>query len=86
MSAVELHETDEAEVRGRMVEATRRLVSRKDVGAVLLGCAGMVGMEDWVREACVLERGEVEGSKVRVVDGVKVGFAMLEALVKAASI
>ncbi|KAL8292415.1 hypothetical protein RQP46_001027 [Phenoliferia psychrophenolica] len=86
LSAIELHETSPAEVRERMVQATRRLVARGGVGAVLLGCAGMVGMEEWVREACVLELGEVEGRKVHIVDGVKVGFAMLDALVKAAKV
>ncbi|KAK4701485.1 allantoin racemase, partial [Phenoliferia sp. Uapishka_3] len=85
LSAVELHETDAAEVKEKMIAATRRLVKRGGVGAVLLGCAGMVDMDAWVREACVLELGEEEGAKVHVVDGVKVGFAALEALVKSSS-
>ena len=43
------------EVRGGNVEravreATARLLARGDVGVVVLGCAGMVGMEGWARE------------------------------------
>lgn len=86
LSATELHEVEPAEVRRRMVLATRRLVGKGNVGAVCLGCAGMVGMEDWVKEACIEELGEEEGTKVAIIDGVKVGFVMLEGLVKAASV
>ena len=43
-------------------------------------------MDEMVREACVEELGEEEGRKVRVVDGVKVGFAMLEGLIQADSV
>ena len=45
-----------------------------DVGVVVLGCAGMAGMEDWVRSEC--------GSGVRVVDGVKAGIGMLQGMVR----
>ncbi|QDS77208.1 hypothetical protein FKW77_002729 [Venturia effusa] len=83
LDATELHDTPVEEVRRRMKEATRRLVSRGDVGAVCLGCAGMVGMEEMVREACVEELGEERGGRVRVVDGVKAGVAWLEGAVRA---
>ena len=82
LSAVELHDTAPEEVKRRMVEATRGLVRKGNVGAVCLGCAGMVGMEEWVREGCVSELGEEEGARVRIVDGVKAGVALLESLVK----
>lgn len=65
-------------VKGAVMAATGRLLARGDVGAVILGCAGMVGMEQWVREE-VARRG-VEG--VRVVDGVKAGVGVLQGLVR----
>lgn len=57
----------------RVRAATRRLLGRGEVRVVVLGCAGMVGMEGWVR-------GEMEGG--RVVDGVKAGVGVLQGLVR----
>ncbi|KAK4981090.1 hypothetical protein LTR28_006527 [Elasticomyces elasticus] len=78
LSAMELHGAPAAEVRRRMVGATRRLVRKGRVGAVCLGCAGMAGMNEMVREACVEELGEEEGRRVRIVDGVQAGVVWLE--------
>ena len=51
--------------------------------AICLGCAGMVGMEKWVREAVEEIVGEgADDTEVRIVDGVKVGMGMLVALVR----
>lgn len=44
----------------------------------MLGCAGMVGMEGWVRGEMELDG--VEGG--RVVDGVKAGVGVLQGLVR----
>lgn len=41
---------------------------------IVLGCAGMAGMEQWVRE--------VAPENVRVVDGVKAGVGVLQGLVR----
>ncbi|KAM0749686.1 hypothetical protein T439DRAFT_326564 [Meredithblackwellia eburnea MCA 4105] len=86
LNATELHEVKPDEVKLRMIDATKRLVKGGDVGAVCLGCAGMVGMEEWVREACVAELGPAKGSKIHIIDGVKVGYVMLEGLVKASKV
>lgn len=61
-----------------MLAATRQLVRDGDVGVVALGCAGMAGMEEWVREACVLELGSEAAARVRVVDGVKAAIALAD--------
>lgn len=65
-------------VKEAVMAATGRLLARGDVGVVILGCAGMVGMEEWVREE-VARRG---GEGVRVVDGVKAGVGVLQGLVR----
>lgn len=49
-----------------------------DVGVVILGCAGMVGMEGWVQEALT----EKAAAGTRVVDGVKAGVGILQGLVR----
>jgi Asp/Glu/hydantoin racemase len=83
LNATDLHDAPEEEVRKRMKDAVKRLLGKGNVGAICLGCAGMAGMDKMVREACVEELGEVEGQRVRVVDGVVAGVAWLEGAVRA---
>lgn len=79
LSALELHHTDPEEVRRRISEATTRLLKNSStfVAAVCLGCAGMVGMEQAVREGCIAAYGENDGLRVRIIDGVIVGARQL---------
>ncbi|KAH7113826.1 hydantoin racemase-like protein [Dendryphion nanum] len=78
LNATDLHDAPQEEVERRMKEAVKRLLKKGSVGAICLGCAGMAGMDRWVREACVEELGKEEGGRVRVVDGVVAGVAWLE--------
>jgi Asp/Glu/hydantoin racemase len=82
LSATELHDAPAAEVREKMKEATKRLLRRGNVTAVCLGCAGMAGMNEMVREAAVEELGTDRGGKVRIVDGVQAGAAWLDGAVR----
>ncbi|KAK5137429.1 hypothetical protein LTR08_009007 [Meristemomyces frigidus] len=82
LDAGELHSTPKAEVDRRMKEATKRLLG-KGARAVSLGCAGMAGMDQTVREACIEELGEVEGGRVKIVDGVASGVIYLEGVLRA---
>lgn len=70
LNAKELHDLPEEVVQAIMIEATRKLVKSGDVTAVCLGCAGMAGMDETVRKACVLELGAEKGEQVKIVDGV----------------
>jgi Asp/Glu/hydantoin racemase len=85
LTAIELHTTEPEEVRRRIIEATRDLLrnSQSPVKVVCLGCAGMAGMEEAVREGCVQEYGVREGSRVRIVDGVVAGAGNLITALKA---
>ena len=71
---------EEREVEGAVKTATQRLIDAAkedgngEVGVVILGCAGMVGMDDWVKE--------VVPHHVRVVDGVVAGVGVLQGLVR----
>ncbi|KAF2004236.1 hypothetical protein P154DRAFT_426897 [Amniculicola lignicola CBS 123094] len=82
LNATDLHDAPQEEVRKRMKDAVKRLLRKGRVGAICLGCAGMSGMDEMVREACVEELGEVEGGRVRIVDGVQAGVAWLEGAVR----
>ncbi|KAJ5852411.1 Asp/Glu/hydantoin racemase [Penicillium soppii] len=85
LTAVELHTTEPEEVRRRIIEATRILLqnSKVPVKVVCLGCAGMAGMEEAVREGCIQQYGEREGRRVRIVDGVVAGAGNLITALKA---
>lgn len=83
LNADELHSTPRAEVDARMKAAVQGLLGKGDVGAVCLGCAGMVGLERVVREGCVEALGEDRGRAVRIVDGVVAGVCFLEGALRA---
>jgi Asp/Glu/hydantoin racemase len=77
LNATELHDLPAGEVKQKMKEATKRLLQRGNVGAICLGCAGMVGLDETVREACVEELGNEAGKEIHIIDGVKAGVAQL---------
>jgi Asp/Glu/hydantoin racemase len=75
-NADELHVAPAEVVNASMKEATKRLL-RKGAGAICLGCAGMVGLESVVREACCEMLGEVVGGRIAIVNGVVSGIKLL---------
>lgn len=81
LNADALHVAPKAEVEEKMREATRRVL-RRGARAVCLGCAGMVGLGEVVREAAVEELGE-EGWGVRVVEGVAAGVGFVVGALRA---
>ncbi|KAF2421543.1 hypothetical protein EJ08DRAFT_672918 [Tothia fuscella] len=83
LNATELHDTPPEEVRKRMIQATKRLLKKGNVGAVCLGCAGMAGFDEMVRAAAIEELGKEKGERVRIVDGVVAGVAWLEGAIRA---
>lgn len=82
LNADELHSTPKAEVDRRIKEATKGLLSR-GARSICLGCAGMAGMNETVREACSEELGDKEGRRVKIVDGVIGGVIYLEGALRA---
>jgi len=87
LNASEVHELPSEKVRAKMMEATSKLLKKgqdsgKDVRAICLGCAGMVGLDEAVRTACEEVLGGERGKQVHIVDGVKAGVATLFALAR----
>ncbi|TVY14182.1 Uncharacterized protein LARI1_G007082 [Lachnellula arida] len=82
LNAGELHTAPPELVRKKLMEATKRLVKDKDVRVVILGCAGMAGLDAIVEEALVEELGD-DAKYVHVLDGVKAGLGMLESFLRA---
>lgn len=75
LNATELHDAPQVEVKQRVQDAAKRLTAAGDVKVVALGCAGMAGMDEWIRE--------VVPETVRIVDGVKAGVGALQTLLRA---
>ena len=83
LKAVELHDAPAEEVKTRMLQATKRLAKREKLGAICLGCAGMAGTKEIVREGCIEELGEQKGKAIVIVDGVEAGVSFLESALRA---
>lgn len=83
LNADQLHSMPKVEVQDRVKAAVKSLMDKNgDVSVIILGCAGMAGLDDVVREALVEKYGEKVGKGVFILDGVKCGIGMLENLIK----
>lgn len=71
LGVVELQEGDQEKVERLMKETTVRLV-KQGARTLILGCAGMSGMEGWIVDA-----GQSQGVKVKVIDAARAGVAIL---------
>ncbi|KAK4689303.1 allantoin racemase, partial [Tremellales sp. Uapishka_1] len=76
LGVVELQEGDRAKVKKGLRDTTSALVDR-GAETIVLGCAGMSGMNGWVEA-----EGEAKGVRVTVIDGAKMGIGMLLALIR----
>lgn len=80
LGVVELQSGNKDKVEGKVKEGARELW-RKGADVIILGCAGMVGMEELVRRACREVQGKGEEG-VAVVDGAKAGLQILAGLAR----
>lgn len=70
-------------VNQKIREATKRLLRKGQVTCVVMGCAGMAGMEDQIRNAAAEEVDREFATKaLNVVDGVAAGVMQLEQVVR----
>lgn len=77
------HGVDPEVVRQKLKKATKRLLDRSDVHVIVMGCAGMAGLEDTIREAAQEQRGdEFAYSTLHVVDGVRAGIMQVDHMIR----
>lgn len=69
-------------VRQKLKEATKRLLSTGAVDCVVMGCAGMAGLEETIRDAAIERYGKEAGNRLYIIDGVKAGIGLLEQMVR----
>jgi Asp/Glu/hydantoin racemase len=73
-SAAEVHgETHRNQVQRAMAEAAQKLVREDHCDIIILGCAGMSGLEQTIRDAV--------GRNVTIIDGLIAGVNMLAGLI-----
>lgn len=68
--------------RPKTADVESKGFTRTDVKVICLGCAGMSGFDDVVREALVEELGPKQAQEIYILDPVQVGIGMLEHMIK----
>ncbi|KAI1129027.1 hydantoin racemase [Nemania abortiva] len=77
------HGVDPAVVRQKLKAATKRLLDTGKVHVIVMGCAGMAGLEDIIREAASEEYGEEFAySILHVIDGVRAGVMQVDHMIR----
>jgi Asp/Glu/hydantoin racemase len=77
------HGVDPAVVRKKLKAATKRLLNAGEVHAIVMGCAGMAGLEEIIREAASEEHGEEYAySTLHVIDGVRAGIMQADHMIR----
>lgn len=82
LDAGDFHKVPQEEVDAKLRDATRRLLEAGDVKCIVMGCAGMAGLEDIIRSTARDILGPKAAEKLYVVDGVKAGVLQVEQMVR----
>ncbi|KAJ4395862.1 dal80p-controlled protein [Gnomoniopsis smithogilvyi] len=69
-------------IHDRLADTTRRLLRTGGVDCVIMGCAGMAGLDQIIRKACVEEYGEESAKSVYIIDPVRAGVEVLVSMVR----
>ncbi len=64
-------------IREKLKLATKKLLAGSVVACVVMGCAGMAGLEAIIREAAREQYGSEVAKRICVIDGVKAGVGLL---------
>lgn len=76
-TAIELHDIPQSELYEKIGQGARILVEERGARVICLGCAGMVGMQEAIRQGL----GERWEGKVQIIDGVQAGVVLLDSMV-----
>lgn len=77
------HGVDPAVVKQKLKEATQRLLAKPGVKCIVMGCAGMAGLEEIIRlAACEVKGNKFAYSKLLVMDGILAGIMQTELAIK----
>jgi len=76
-----LHTAPPEEVKRRLTKATTQLLDSGRIGCVVMGCAGMAGLEDIIHSAATEAYGSEAADRLYIVDGVRAGILHLDQIV-----
>lgn len=82
LTAGDFHHVPPEQVTEKLEAATGRLLRSGDVRCVVMGCAGMAGLEKVIRSTAEKLYGEEKAKGLYVVDGVKAGVLQLQQMVR----
>ncbi|KAL2884987.1 hydantoin racemase [Ceratocystis lukuohia] len=82
LNAGDFHNIDPDTVEQRLCQAVERLLDVGNVQSIVMGCAGMAGLEDIIRSAIARKYGD-KSKDVVIIDGLKSGLTELAAIVEA---
>jgi Asp/Glu/hydantoin racemase len=86
LTAGDFHTVPPEEVEKRLTKATKLLLESGKVTCVVMGCAGMAGLESIIRSAAAELNGGKEVRDLHVVDGVKAGVMQLDQSIRSRQI
>lgn len=78
LNAGDFHTISQDQINVRLRKATKRLLSSGNVTCVVMGCGGMGGLQDMIRDIIVQEYGRDKAKDVSIVDGVQAGVLQLQ--------
>ncbi|KAI1501328.1 Asp/Glu/hydantoin racemase [Biscogniauxia marginata] len=84
LNASDFHRgVDPAVIQERLKRATKKLLNGGQTTCIVMGCAGMAGLEKIIRDAAAEELGEhFAHATLHVVDGVRAGIMQIEHMIK----
>ncbi|PSR83943.1 Asp/Glu/Hydantoin racemase-domain-containing protein [Coniella lustricola] len=69
-------------LRDKLTQATRKLLQSGNVDCVIMGCAGMAGLEEIIWSTVKAEYGEQRAKGVYILDGLRAGVEVLQGMVR----
>lgn len=79
LGVLQLRDPEQKQYVERTIRQQSAELAKRGVGAVMLGCAGMAGMEDIVRKGLADHLGEQEANQIAIIDTAKAGLHLLTA-------
>ena len=86
LTAGELHIAPLEVVHRRVTQASNRLLALGNVGCVVMGCAGMAGLENLIRSAAAEKFGAARAGRLIVIDAVRAGVLHLQHLIRSGQV
>ena len=82
LGVLELRDENSQEKVHRVIKEKVAELGHRGVGAIVLGCAGMAGMEPYIRECLTASIGDNAASAVAIIDGAKAGIHLLAGMAR----